>query len=358
MSEPLSSRHDATQIRSRAALLGLALGDALSWPALFHRSYGYPFWTRRLRREMDVSAEEAGVLRPQIPFSLNQPPEGFAPGPTDDTEWAAFVMQTLLEADESAFAETSLRAWQALARETAPVRGSVSTQAALDNLRKGKEPPVSGHDNPHYFDDGACARAVPLGVWFAGEPEKAAAAAGAEAQITNAQEGVWAAQAVAASVSVACAGGTTAALVAVAQEALPPESWIARTVAGALQAAQEAPSLLDLILTLAGGVVNREYNYGTSAPETLAVALALTAYVQGDAERGIPAATAIAKAADAAVALTGTFCGALTGSLSLPTSMPRALRGVCVPALTGVAYPSLVEAWLDRAARARRSHSS
>ena len=58
---------------------------------MFHRSYAYPFWTRRLRREMDVASEQAGVLRPQMPFSLNQPPDAFAPGPTDDTEWAAFA---------------------------------------------------------------------------------------------------------------------------------------------------------------------------------------------------------------------------------------------------------------------------
>jgi ADP-ribosylglycohydrolase len=339
--------------------VGLALGDALSWPALFHRSYAYPFWTRRLRREMDAASEDARVLRPQMPFSLNQPTEPFAPGPTDDTEWAAFVMQTLLDADEGQLAEASLQAWRGLA--DAEVRGSVSTQAALSNLRKDLRPPHSGRDNPHYFDDAACARAVPFGVLFAGQPERAAAHAEAEAQVTNADVGVQAAGSVAAAVSVACAGGRAAEAVDAARARLPAGGWAARTVASALDAADAAGSLLELGLVLAGTVVNREYNYGSSAPETLAVALALTQRADGDLEQGILAATAVAKVADAAAPLVGALCGALTGDVALSPPAERSLQtlsGLCVPSLGGADYLALVDAWVDRAARGDVSPSS
>ena len=340
--------------RARGALLGLALGDALSWQALFHRSYAYPFWTRRLRREIDAASEDTGVVRPQIPFSLNQSPDGFAPGPTDDTEWAAFVMQTLLDADAASWAEVSQAAWNELAHEQgteepSTVRGSVSTHVALANLRKGLAPPVSGHDNPHYFDDGACARAVPFGVRFAGDPARAAQHAAAEAHVTNAAEGVEAARAVAAGISVACAGGSASDSVAAARAELPPGGWCDRTVAAAL--ALDASSTVGLAFGLAKAVVNPEYNYGTTAPETLAVALALTVHVGGDFGRGVTAATAVPKAADAAAPLVGAFCGALGGEVAWPDASPHQLAGLCLPRLKGVDYLNLVDAWLDRSDR-------
>lgn len=347
----------ALESRARGALVGLAVGDALTWQALFHRSHAYPFWTRRLRREIDAASEDAGVLRPQVPFSLNQPTDAFAPGPTDDTEWAAFTMRALLDADDDGLAQVSLDAWRALA-EGGDARGSVSTQAALANLRKGLGPPQSGHDNPHYFDDGACARAVPLGVRFAGEPERAASAARDEAQITNADVGVLAAQAVAAGVSVACGGGGVVDLVGAVRDQTSASGWLDRTVRQALDVADGARSGLDLVFALAADVVNREYNYGTSAPETLAVALAVTAYVGGDPERGVLGAAAVAKTADAAAPLAGAFCGALSGDAGLPRQ-PAAvpLAGLCVPALRGLDYLGLVEVWTARAARPSTSRS-
>ena len=41
------------QQRARNAMIGLAIGDAISWTSMFHRSVLLPLWTRRIRREMD-----------------------------------------------------------------------------------------------------------------------------------------------------------------------------------------------------------------------------------------------------------------------------------------------------------------
>ena len=77
--------------RVRNSLYGLAIGDAMSWPAFYHRTYTLPFWTRRLRREIDAAQEDYQITRFPMPFSLNRPTENLQFGPTDDTEWAAFT---------------------------------------------------------------------------------------------------------------------------------------------------------------------------------------------------------------------------------------------------------------------------
>ena len=43
------------------------------------------------------NGRKLGVLRIPVPFSLNQPRTAFDPCPTDDTEWAAWTMQGLLD---------------------------------------------------------------------------------------------------------------------------------------------------------------------------------------------------------------------------------------------------------------------
>jgi len=52
------TQHKKIELKQRAfnAMMGLATGDAISWPSLYHRSYLLPFWTRRIRREIDCES--------------------------------------------------------------------------------------------------------------------------------------------------------------------------------------------------------------------------------------------------------------------------------------------------------------
>ena len=326
------------KIRAENALLGLAIGDALSWPALFHRSHLLPPWTRRIRREIEAGSEETNIIRPPAPFSLNQPSGHFALGPTDDTEWAAFTTILLIEQNGELSPDVLLSAWLELANSPTAIRGGVSTVAALTNIRRGLKPPVCGHDNPHYFDDGACARAVPIGVFCAGHPARAARLAEIDAYVTNAEDGVWAAQAIAAAVSVACAGGTTKKTVAAAFAVLPEHSLIQRTVAKALSLREHVTSLFEAVPVFADEIVNREYSYGTAAPETLALTLAITALAGNDFSSAVTAATTIAKTADSVPALVGALSGAMSEQPVAGErwgSSLRELRGICLPHLAG-----------------------
>jgi ADP-ribosylglycohydrolase len=335
-------------------MLGLAVGDAISWPAMFHRSYLLPFWTRRIRREIEAASETTQVIRPALPFSLNRPASAFALGPTDDTEWAAFTAQQLLLSEGKLDAQKLLEAWLELARASQNVRGGVSLQAALANLRQGKLPPRTGRDNPHYFDDGAVCRAVPIGIIFAGQPHAAAEMAAIEASMTNAEDGLWAAQAMAAAISVACVGADLDAVIATAISQLPDNTWIERSVTEALQFCQKDKEVFDILPRLSESIINREYSYGSVAPETFALTLVITKLCRADFKSAVLAAASFAKTADSVPAMVGALTGAMTAQeIASPDWRERLqqLQGICIPTLAGVNYVGLSEQLADLAMR-------
>lgn len=324
--------------RAKGAMLGLALGDAMGWPSLYHRAYQLPFWTRRLRRELEAEAETTGALRPVVPFSLNQPSEPLRIGPSDDAEWAAFTAMLVIQSGGRLDQATLVQAWQQLAAGQAPVRGPLSVVGALANLRRGILPPVSGHDNAHYCDDGAAVRAIPIGVASAGDPERAAAMAAMDASATNSLDGLWAARAMAAAIAVATSGGAVDQSITAARAQLPSDSWIKRLTDDALAIAEPGASPFATLPVLSDRVVNRVYSYGSLAPETLALTLALVRLTGGNLEPATLLAATVTRAADSLPALVGGLCGALCGVDVIPESWQdrcRHLQGICVPGTAG-----------------------
>lgn len=335
-------------IRGRNALLGLAVGDALGWPAMHHRSRLLPGWTRDLRRQIDAQRENAGVLRVPLPFSANRPADAFRPGPTDDTEWAGWVIERLLRTNALITSEAVEHDWSDLAGQGHRILGSVSTQVALGNLRKGIHPPASGRENPHYLDDGAMCRAVPIGLAYAGRPEGAIRAAEREASVTNSEDGVWVAAAVAAAVSVASVGARSTEVVEVAKRALPVDSWSRWVVEQALHLPTGDGSRLDFIYHLQS-VTSVEYNDGCVGPESLAIILAIVAHDGGKFDEALLTATGIPRAADTVPAIVGAVCGAMMPDPVIPADWLaelKTLRGIALPAMEGKDYPSLVESFL------------
>ena len=347
--------------RARNALLGLAMGDSISWPAMFHRGRLLPVWTRRIRREMDAEREESGVLRVPMPFSLNGPAELFDLIPTDDTEWAAWTMLNLLKHDCLVDPDWVRGEWLALAQRKERILGGVSTVTAIANLRRGLMPPASGSDNPHYFDDGALCRAVPVGIAYAGKPAEAARAASLEACATNSEDGVWAARSVAAAVSAACAGESTAGVIGAAVEQLPEDSWSRRTVRRALDICSRDEPVIALYPPL-HAVLNREYSDGCVAPETLALALGIVSRSGERFAEAVMFASAFAKGADAVPAIVGAIAGALAEGIPVPHAWERplgTLKGISIPPLAGEDYLRLIDRFLLAcpAPRSRRENT-
>ncbi|GAA3237256.1 ADP-ribosylglycohydrolase family protein [Nonomuraea helvata] len=313
--------------RIRGAFAGLAVGDAVGWPAARHRAALHAPWSRRLHRELDAFAEDHRVTTLPVPFALNQPTAPLAVGPSDDAEWLAWTVLTIDRPRAEAFREL-LDGGTSRIREG--VRARISVATALDNLAKGVEPPASGRDNPHHFDDAAAVRAVAFGA-LGRDPTQ-------DAQVTNAYDGVLGAQAMAAAVAEAVASGSAAAAVEAALAVLPEDTAIGHNARLALAATREAGDPFAAVPALDAALIDHVYSYGVGAAQTVPVALALAEAAGGELARAVPAAACLAALADSAPALTGALAGACGGYAAIPEwwiASARTLAGCCLPDLAG-----------------------
>ncbi|MGN9842733.1 ADP-ribosylglycohydrolase family protein [Nonomuraea sp. H19] len=314
--------------RIRGAFAGLAVGDAAGWPAARHRSALHAPWSRRLHRELDAFAEEHRVTTLPVPFALNQPTAPLAIGPSDDAEWLAWTALTIDRPRAEAFREL-------IGGDT---RARISVATALDNLAKGVEPPASGHDNPHHFDDAAAVRAVAFGA-LGRDPTQ-------DAQVTNAADGIRGAQAMAAAVAEAVASGEIRQAVEAALAVLPQETAIGHNARVALAVARKAGDPFGAVPALDAALLDHVYSYGVGAAQTVPVALALAEAADGELSRAVPAAACLAALADSAPALAGALTGACGGYAAIPegwAAAARTLAGCCLPGLAGKDLIDLTE---------------
>ncbi|MEV0826121.1 ADP-ribosylglycohydrolase family protein [Nonomuraea rubra] len=322
--------------RIRGAFIGLAIGDAVGWPAARHRAALHAPWSRRLHRELDAFAEEHHVTTLPVPFALNQPTAPLRVGPSDDAEWLAWTLLTIDRPRAEAFRALTADDDSDGGAGSGRVRARISVATALDNLAKGVEPPASGHDNPHHFDDAAAIRAVAYGV-LGRDPTQ-------DAQVTNAGDGVLAARAMAAAIEEAVASGEPRRAVEAALAVLPEGTAIGHNARLALEVARKAGDPFGAIPALDAALLDHVYSYGVGAAQTVPVALALAEV--GDLTRAVPAAACLAPLADSAPALTGALAGACGGYEAVPegwTASARTLAGCCLPDLAGRDLIELLE---------------
>jgi ADP-ribosylglycohydrolase len=335
------SRYD----RAHGALLGLAYGDAIGFPALFHRTFQFPAKRRDFLWNTNRDLARQRIIRLTLPFTHRLAPETLEPFPTDDTEYAVFTAQALLAAEGEPDAATFLDAWQSRIVPAADtLLTGFSERAAVENLRRGVLPPASGNDNPQHYDDSAVPRAVAIGLYCAGRPERAAALAQAEAEITNAEDGVYAAQAMAAAIALMAGGAPLADALAQARALLPADSWIARGDGIARQCRAEAESTQDLLLLLTTRLINSVYSYGNAAPETLPAAFAIAEACAGDLQSAVLLANSIPKSADSLPGMVGALCGVAQGPAALGPrwrAQLNACRGLCLPFVAGARLDDL-----------------
>ncbi len=209
-------------------------------------------------------------------------------------------------------------------------RGGKPLYGAVANLQRGLLPPLSGRDNVMNDDDGAAMRIAPIGIVCAGDPDRASALAAIEAEISHDQDGLWAAQAIAAAVAVAMVDGTPDEILAAARRPIPADSWLGRALTRA-----------DGICAAAGSV---EAAWGplhddlwtpvhSVSPEAIPQALAIFRLTQGDFRRGMFWACNFGRDADTIGALVGALAGARHGLAVIPADwVERARRpaGVCL----------------------------
>jgi ADP-ribosylglycohydrolase len=239
-----------------------------------------------------------------------------------------------------------LNVWQKRVLAADEIHTSFSERAAIENLKHGLLPPFTGNDNPLHYEDSAVARAVPIGLYCAGQPDNAVALAQLDAQITQAEDGIYAARGMAAAIALLVGGATVSEAAARARAEFPAGTWIAHGDSIAQDCRDAAGSSEDVALLLSQKLINTVYSYGSAAPETFPAALALFEKCGGDLLRGTAAANMIAKSADSLPAMVGALCGAAQGEGAIPAGWRAALdacRGYCLPFLAGMTISESIE---------------
>lgn len=308
---------------------GIVAGESASPMNADFRVYALPpKRVNRVRILAKLGDDDRTTTVPR-PFTHAAPPSTLHPGAGENLEWFAFSARQHARG-------LGLTEWRQLAElEADPdggLRARIGTKLALQNLRRGAEPPQSGHDNAHYFDDIATVRALAA---VAVHGEDAVEAAEADAAITHSLDGVWCSRASAA-LFVALLGGATAAeAVQAALAQLPPGTWSRRMAETSLRVAREATGPMDRARRLSIEVGDWVYSYPIAAPETFGFLLGHVS-AAADADDLLLGALAQPRNAASLPALAGAAAAVLFGEDWIPP-------GVCVDGirLTGLGIPAL-----------------
>jgi ADP-ribosylglycohydrolase len=328
--------------RGAGTLIGLAAGDAVGLPAMYHRSV-------RLGSRRDclwpaaAEADRHRVLRFPLPFTVADSGELRFSG-TDDAEMAAAAALMVLSMRDADDRAGMLATFDRLLVDDAGVWCGISEHSAIDNRRRGLVPPATGDFNPHREDDGAVSRCVPVAIRFHREPAAVRIAARSMAEITNSGMGVGAAVAIASGVAVGVGGGNVDEVHAAVVAAIEPASWAGRTLERVQQILRAAGSAFAAIPVCADDIANQTYSHGTIAAETVPLAVTIFRECGGDATVAVPLALMIARQSDSMPAIVGGLCGCVNGVAMLPPQWTQRLdlvRGVTVPAVAGLRLTEL-----------------
>jgi len=294
------------------ALIGLAIGDSLGDQAR------QPEQHERWGITMDLHADNSWS--------------------TDDTEFALMTANWLIKDHNNLCADTLVEHWHEnlFDQNDLGSKGGESEIAAVANLKRGILPPYSGMYNSGYLSDGAAMRVTPIGVYCAGEPERAADLAAIDASISHYLDGVWGAQAVAASVAVAMVDGSVDEIIAAGLRCIPPQSWLGDWLTRAFAIVDEKKDIFT-----AWDDLHRQLWMATRScnPEALAETYALFKLTEGDFRRGVIFGGNFGRDADTIAAIIGAFAGARCGAGALPQEWVQKARfpsGRCIESVSGL----------------------
>jgi ADP-ribosylglycohydrolase len=303
---------DRARMESKAAgaLIGLAVGDAAG----------------DLGRSQECRARY-GIVTNLYPEARS----------TDDTEFTVLTARALLDSRGQLTPGRTAAAWRkyVLSRGGAKKRAGRPLYGALENLARGMEPPLSGRHNVMNIDDGAAMRASPHGILRAGDPEGAARLAAADACVSHDADGIWAAEAIAASVAVAMADGTPEEILEAGRARLPAGSWIGAAMDRAMEVCDAKPDIEEAYEELHTRLWTPEH---ASSPEAIPQVYAVFRLTRGDPRRGLLWSANFGRDADTISGLVCSLAGALHGIASFPeawVSQVRRPSGVCLEFAAG-----------------------
>lgn len=329
------------QIKDRidGAVFGLAFGDGIAEPSATNRlGILAPKRIMRMRSLSEYADEKKQTTRP-IPYTHAQASSLLNPSPSDDTEWFAFVAKYILDN------KSSFGAWQNLAKEDENIRARTGTKIALKNLINGLVPPISGHDNPHYFDDISLARAAAIALIYSSDHETMLSKIDEDITVTHSEDGLYCARAFAILISNILQGESKDKAIIAALAALPRESWSNHLVSRAIQLSRGIDNDFERAIELEEKYIEKIYAYPISAPETLGLLIAHFENTDSP-ERLMNSALLHKRKLDSLPPLAGALAGAFYGVGWLPKaakSSSISLAGACVPELKGLSLRELAD---------------
>jgi len=291
--------------RAIAAMVALGIGDAAG----------------DLGRD-DSVRQKYGILTTLLP-------EGKS---TDDTEFTVLSARSILDCPGEYTNEFVAETWRklVLADGGARERGGMPLYGALNNLSRGVNPPLSGQDNVFNVDDGAAMRSVPFGIVGFGDTDKAARMAAIDASVSHDKDGIWAAQAIAASTTVALKGGSVDEVIDAGMKYIPEDSWLGRKMDQTLKMLDETEDpdeAYELLHTLLWTPKH------SSAPEAIPQIYGLYKMCGGNFKKGFKLSANFGRDADTICALVLALCAAGEGLAAIPDEWVEQVRtpaGVCL----------------------------
>lgn len=303
--------------RSRGAIAGLSVGDALGRPV------------------EGLLPEEIQAKWGRVEGYVSDDPLG-----SDDTEYALLTALSIMQYPKNYSADNVADLWvdKVCGQVGGFGGGGFSEMLAIRNLARGYRPPRSGQHS-HSWSDGLAMRVAPLGVAAAGDPKLAARLALEDGLVSHAGEGIYAGQALAAAVASAMVGNSIDKIFSDALEAVKTDSWTYRLMRVGEDLVEKSNSWSELAVDAGKQLTSLDYYWADLAPE--AVSLSFVAFLggAGDFEQSVLNAVNLGRDADTIAAMTGGIVGALTGIEGVPDQWLPAVAeapGVCLQATAGM----------------------
>ena len=257
---------------------------------------------------------------------------------TDDTEFALLVAETIISKGGDLTSDDVVQMWlRHVATEDELKRGGVSEVEACNNLRRGIRPPYSGKFNPYHQSDGAAMRSGPIGIYCAGDPQKAAYLAEVDASVSHYNDGIWGAQAVAVAVSLAMVDADTEEIWKAVLDVAPEDSWF-----------RSALLRVDKIITEAEGDIANAWmplhnqlfsTHRSTVAEALPEVFGCLRLESSSFKSGLLLAANFGRDADTIGAVAGAVLGAKYGAHSIPKhwlDKTRYPSGTCLKFAKGI----------------------
>lgn len=257
---------------------------------------------------------------------------------TDDTEFALLVAETILSKGGDFTSEDVVEMWlKHVATEDELKRGGVSEVEACNNLRRGIRPPESGKFNPYHQSDGAAMRSGPIGIYCAGDPEKAAYLAEVDASVSHYADGIWGAQAVAVAVSLGMVDASMDEIWEAVLRTAPEGSWFRETLLRADRIVRDAEGdIANAWMPLHNELFS---THRSTVAEALPEVFGCLRLESSSFKSGLLLAANFGRDADTIGAVAGAVLGARYGASSIPEhwlTKTRYPSGTCLKFTNGI----------------------